>query len=597
MLIFDAETNGLLEEVTEMHCLVIYDTDTDTLYTYDPQSKPIEQGIRKLAGADLICGHNVIGYDIPVIKKLYPEIWAEFKGKVRDTLVMARVTYPDIGSGDFARYRGGLLPAKLIGSYSLEAWGYRMGHFKGDYGKQDNAWETWDEEMTKYCQQDVRVTYELWTRMEKKNVSPECLELEHRVAEIIQGQVENGFLIDQNKMKELSGLLAAKRAELAQELTPLIPPIIMKNGSVFTPKRDNPLKGYVAGAPMTKIKYVNFNPGSRNHVAKALKILHGWEPQEFTDNGQPKVDDETLNKLPYPEAKKIAEYMMVTKRLGQIIDGAQAWANYINKRTGRIHGGVNTNGAVTGRMTHMNPNLAQVPAGYSPYGHECRSCFIVPPGYKLVGCDADGLEARCLAHFMARYDNGAFIDVILNGSKKDGTDVHSMNAKALGMSRDDAKTWFYAFMYGAGDELLGDGSKALGAKRRKKFMKALPALAKLVKAVQDRVKQTKCLRGLDGRILPIRSQHAALNTLLQSAGALIMKQALIFTFDRLTEEGIDFKFVCNIHDEFQMEIREDQAERAGQIAKQAIQDAGKHFNFRCPLDGSYDIGNNWSETH
>jgi DNA polymerase I-like protein with 3'-5' exonuclease and polymerase domains len=226
--------------------------------------------------------------------------------------------------------------------------------------------------------------------------------------------------------------------------------------------------------------------------------------------------------------------------------------------------------------------------------------FKVRPGYKLVGCDASGLEARCLSHYLWRYDNGEYVEVVLHGDKALGTDVHGRNMKALGLAKPEAKRWFYAWMYGAGDDLLGaiaGGDKKLGAKLRKKFLKAMPAIARLIEAVQEKAKTMRVVRGLDGRTVPCRSQHSALNTVLQGAGAIIMKQALILCHDQLVAEGIDFRFVANIHDEFQMEVREDQAERAGQIARQSIIDAGEFFKFRCPLDGEYKIGNNWAETH
>ena len=553
-----------------------------------------------LEEADVICGHNIIGYDNKCIKKLYP--WWKPKGQIIDTLVISRVAFPDIKSSDFGRFRRGELPGGLIGSYSLEAWGYRMGEFKGDYGKQDNAWEVWTPEMTEYCVQDVHVTWKLYERLKRHRLAQECFELEHQVATIIAQQEANGFLFDEQKAESLCAKLAVRRIELKEQLQQTFPAWYQQEGTkVFVPKKDIKRFGYIAGAPMSKIKLVEFNPGSRIHIAKVLQEKFGWEPEKYTDNsGEPKIDDEILKSLPWPEAQMIGEYMLVSKRLGQIAEGKKAWLKFVRPETGRIHGGVNTNGAVTGRMTHFTPNLAQVPSVSSKYGTECRAMFIVAPGYKLMGCDASGLEARCLAHYLARYDDGEYIKVILEGKKEDGTDVHSLNAKILGLSRNDAKTWFYAWMYGAGDDLLGanaGGDAKLGKRLRRKFLKAMPAIAKLIEDIQERAKTVGKIRGLDGRIVPCRSPHSALNTLLQGAGAIIMKKALVLCDERLREAGIDYKFVANVHDEFQIEVREDQAEQAGQIARQSIVDAGIHFNFRCPLDGEYKIGNNWAETH
>ena len=553
-----------------------------------------------LAEADKICGHNIIGYDIPCFKLLYPG-WGT-KAEIIDTLVISRVAQPDIKSTDFGRFRAGKLPGKLIGSYNLESWGYRMGEFKGDYGKQDNAWETWTPEMTKYCIQDVKVTWKLYERLKKNRLTQECFNLEHTVATIIAQQEQNGFLFDYKAAESLLAKLAVKRAELKDKLQKTFPPWYTPDGhKEFTPKRDNKRMGYVAGCSMCKIKLVEFNPGSRIHIAKVLQEKFGWVPQAYTEkSNEPKIDDEILKALPWPEAQLIGKYMTVSKRIGQIAEGKKAWFKYYNKKTGRLHGGINSNGAVTGRMTHFEPNLAQVPSVDSPYGTECRSLFIVAPGFLLMGCDASGLEARCLAHFLARYDDGAYIKVILEGDKSKGTDVHSLNAKILGIPRSLAKRWLYAWMYGAGDDLLGEiagGDKKLGKKMRAKFLKAMPAIAKLIEDIQERAKSIGKIRGLDGRIVPCRSPHSALNTLLQGAGALIMKKALVLCDERFRAEGIVYKFVANVHDEFQVEVLAAHAERAGEIARQSIVDAGKHFNFRCPLDGEYKIGNNWAETH
>jgi len=310
---------------------------------------------------------------------------------------------------------------------------------------------------------------------------------------------------------------------------------------------------------------------------------------------------------------------MVQKRIGQVAEGNEAWLRHVQKDS-RVRGRVNTNGAVTGRMTHSKPNMGQVPSGKSEYGHECRQCWTVPPGKKLVGADADALELRDLAGYLAIYDEGAYIKTVLEGDKSQGTDMHSVNCRALGMDpkayvfgaetgRDVAKTWFYAFIYGAGPEKLGytvlrtHGKQARekGLELRKAFLKGLPAVGKLVSAVQDKAKTRGYLIGLDGRRLPVRSMHAAINTLLQSAGAVQMKKALCILDDDLQAAGltpgVNYEFVANVHDEWQIEVDENKAEMVGRMAVDAIRKAGAFFKFRCPLDGAYDIGNNWSETH
>jgi len=586
-----------------------------------------------LQDADIICGHNIINFDIPAIQKLFPgfkKTWDQ----VLDTLVWARVTWPNIKDGDFARVQRGRLPGNLIGSHSLEAYGFRLGVNKDIFGKTTD-WQRWSPKMSDYCEQDVRVNVALFEKLKDQKTSSECLRLEHQTAWIISRQERHGVPFDYNKATQLYCELLAKREDLLTKIQESFPPFYKQKGKLFTPKRDLKKRGdewvgYVAGAEMQKVELVDFNPGSSDHISRWLIRKYHWHPTEFTEKEAPsaelcyymeaagidvkttpKVNDEILKALPYEEAPLLAEFQMIQKRLGQLAEGKHAWLKHYNEKTGRIYGAVNTNGAVTGRMTHFNPNLAQVPASYSPYGLEMRSLFHVLPGRRMVGVDADGLEARCLAHFMAKYDDGAYIKVILEGKKSEGTDVHSLNAKALGCSRDTAKVFFYAFLYGGGDLKLGSiliidpayadvhPSKAgdLGKKMKAKFLKAFPALEALTKAVQAAVKTRGWLRGLDGRKLPSRSPHSALNLLLQSAGALVMKKALCLADERMTEAELDYEFLLNVHDEFQMDVAEEHAEQVAAICEQSIADAGEYFNFRCPLSGSADIGFNWAETH
>ncbi len=591
MLVFDIETDGI-ENYTVIHTMTILDTATQEYERYDLKAVP--QGIKRLANADIIIGHNVIGYDIPVIKKLYP--WFTHR-KVLDTMVWSRLAFADIKEIDFNNCQKWQMPKKLIGSHSLESWGFRLRVYKDNFGKTTD-WKTWSQEMSDYCEQDVRVTYQLLQVLQKKNISAEALELEHQVATVVQRQVKHGFLFDIPKAEKLYATLIARKDELTKELQTVFKPWYVKVKEVL-PKKNNSKRGITAGCPYTNIKLVEFNPASRHHVAYQLKKLYNWKPKEFTPNGEPKIDDEVLETLDYPEAKLLAEYFMVNKRLGQLADGDKGWLRLV-KPDSRIHGGVITNGAVTGRMTHTNPNIAQVPKASDkvPYGKQCRELFHVAPGYKQVGCDASGLELRCLAHYMARYDGGAYGKVILEG------DIHTVNQVAAGLpTRDDAKRFIYAYLYGAGDEKIGEiigKGKKEGRKLKKQFLEKTPALRQLKEAITTAIEKKGYLVGLDGRHLKIRSAHAALNTLLQSAGALVMKKALVILDTELQRQyipGQDYEFCANIHDEWQIEVREELAATVGQMAADAIFKAGDYFKFRCPLAGEYKIGNNWMETH
>ena len=602
MLIFDIETNGLLSTLTCIHSLVIYNTDTNELISCSDHNNyiPIREGLELLSKAECIIGHNIQTFDIPAIQKLYPD-WT-YTGKVRDTLTMARLIFPEVLLVDFGLNKNEqVIPNDLIGKHSLEAWGYRLKIFKGEYGK-TSTWDEWSEDMQSYCEQDVRVTIALWDKLMSKNPSERSLELEHAFQNVIFKQEQFGFGFDVEKAEELYKALSIRRAELHHQLQTLFPPL--EQAITFIPKASNKTRGYVKGVPFTKITYKEFNPGSRIQIAERLKPMYNWKPLIFTDKGQPEVSEEVLSELHWPEAKLLTEYLMLEKRIGQLAEGKAAWL--LLQQDGRIHGRVITNGAVTGRCTHLSPNIAQVPAVDVPFGHECRALFNPSmAGYVQLGCDASGLELRCLAHYMANYDGGEYAKVILEG------DIHTVNQKAAGLpTRNDAKTFIYAFLYGAGSVKLGSillphATKAqqtsAGKRVRTKFLKALPALEKLIKAVQSRADERKYLIGLDGRHLHIRSLHSALNTLLQSTGAIIMKQATVILWQDLEARGYTFgkevAQLAHIHDEYQLAVREGLEAEVGEIAVNAIKKAGIYFGFRCPLDGEYKVGRNWAETH
>ena len=282
----------------------------------------------------------------------------------------------------------------------------------------------------------------------------------------------------------------------------------------------------------------------------------------------------------------ISEYLTIQKRIAQI----QSWVDSVQD-DGRVHGYVNPNGTITGRMTHSKPNMGQIPAVYSPWGTECRECWIVPKGYKLVGMDASGLELRMLAHYM---NDKEFTNEILTG------DIHKTNQLNAGLrTRDQAKTFIYAFLYGAGDVKIGNivGGDAMDGRRLKdKFLKNTPALAELRERV-GRASTRGHLYGLDRRRVYVRSEHSALNTLLQSAGSIVMKKALSLLSYHADVNNIDYNFVGNIHDEIQTEVRQEMAQQYGTLAVESIEETGRFFELNCPLTGEYKIGDNWAETH
>jgi DNA polymerase I-like protein with 3'-5' exonuclease and polymerase domains len=601
-VVFDLETNNLLPKVNRIHCLAITDVDTEESFIfndeYGGQSRySIDDGLAMLDRADVILGHNVINYDIPVLQKLRG--WTP-KAEVMDTLVMSRLIHADIRDEDFSKRQKGdeRLPPKLIGSHSLKAWGHRIGHLKGAF-KEQHGFDTWSPEMEQYCIKDTLITRKIFLNFEAKDYSAISLDLEHRFATIMTMQEMHGFSFDVNAANKLYGELAGEKLVIDDQLQEIFPPkeIQMKStfwkagNELFETKTAAVASGYKAKDVVkgpNKIKRVPFNSLSRDHIAERLCAM-GWEPVDFTEGGKPKVDETVLSGLAYPEAQMLSKVLLLQKRMGQLGDGKAGWLKL--ERQGRMHGHVVGNGAVTGRCTHRSPNMAQVPrdAAY-------RALFTATDGMVLVGCDAAGLELRCLAHYM---NDDVYISKLLE------SDIHEVNQEAAGLpTRDNAKTFIYGFLYGAGDEkigqIIGKGA-AEGKSIKKKFLKSLPSLRVLKEKISKALKTRNYLWGLDGRRLHVRSEHSALNTLLQSAGAVLMKKATVILFDKLLEMGLnpseDFSFVAHVHDEFQIECWPEFAEKIAAEAEQSIVEAGEAFNFRCPLAGTAKEGSNWAETH
>ena len=617
-LFFDIETNALedftnLTDLHTVHCLSVYDPMTPKMVTFAGDS--IHRGLTALAEADRIVGHNVIKFDIPALKKMYG--FSPPLVKVVDTLVMSRCIFSDLRNEDFGRNN---FDPKLVGSHSLKAWGHRMGKAtKLTYGEEDGAFDHYNEEMKKYCERDCIVTQLLYDYLIKQEPSNQMIAIEHWFAFIISQQERHGFAFDVKKAEELEVKLIGERAEVADELESICEPtkVEMKthagwrlelDGEVFEAETKGELRDKLREAGKVlkrvddavkldnKVKYIPFNPGSRPQIAKQLKKL-GYELPKEPDATTPKIDEATLLKIDHPIGEKLLKYLLVQKRLGALSEGNNGWLKL--QKNGRIYGSVNTNGAVTGRCTHSNPNVAQVPSCSAPYGEECRELFGAGEGYKLVGCDASGLELRMLAHYLAIYDGGQYARYLLED------DIHTVNQKAAGLeTRDQAKTFIYALLYGAGPELMGEivgGGLKEGILLKRKFMSNMPALRKLKEAIDKKVQRGGTLMGLDGRVLRIRSSHAALNMLLQSAGAVCMKVALIQLYHALGkskwQHGREYAFVANIHDEFQAEVIPQHAEDFGKLAVKAIRVAGKELKLNVQLDGEYKVGTTWAETH
>lgn len=581
-LAFDIETDGLLQDLTKIHCIVLINIDDGTKYRFGPSD--YKKGLKMLKDADEVWGHNIIGYDYQAIKKIHPN-W-EFKGQTYDTLILSRLFFTDLLDRDF-RSRPANMPANLYGRHSLEAWGHRLGVHKSEFGKSlDGDWSTYTPEMLEYCTQDVVVSVAVAKMFEPKLVTyKDCIETEHKIAELMSWQENKGFPFDVAKAHQLESKLRTELDALSDEMRSTF---LNVDGGTFTPRRNNGPQGYVKDAPMCKLK--EFNPTSRHHIAWCFETFRGWTAKERTASGTPKIDDAVLREIGTDEALKFARILELQKHLGQLSEGKNAWLKL--ERGGRIHHSciLNTN---TGRQAHLRPNVAQVPSA-----SEYRELFYPGKDRVQVGSDASGLELRCLGHYLSPFDGGSFARTVVEG------DIHSELAEIYGTDRKSGKGVTYCLIYGGGNLKLGltagatkSGATKKGQEIRKRIMEGLPGFADLSSAIGKR-SEGDVLRGLDGR--PIRLQgkrHAALNYLLQSAGAVICKLWVIRTHEMLQEAGIDYYPLAFVHDEQQLSVAPSQAEMAAQITTYAMHDVQHQLNFRCQLDSEFQIGDSWADCH
>jgi DNA polymerase I-like protein with 3'-5' exonuclease and polymerase domains len=537
-----------------IHCLVIMDIDTGEIIDYvnHDGENDLEEGVQILMEAELLIGHNILDFDIPAIQFIYD--WFQPPGRVIDTLVMTRMCFADVKEKDFRMIAKGQLEGRFLGLHGLEAWGQRLGKQKGDYKKSreeelkalhkeqnleaptkeelhNYVWGTWNEEMHDYCVNDVEVNMELWERVDDMKWSHEATVMEHQIHALMIQQERNGFHFDLPKAEKLAGKLQEEYDQFAEEAIGEIgewyrPARWLTDeeefnldfgetkerrswGRVDVPKRTanydksnaqiiedglTTLRAStVENCPLVKVELREFNPNSRQQIVDRLTHLYGWTPQDFTEKGNARVDDEILRNLidDIPLAETLAEIFYFKKRIGMVADGQNGWLKLV-RDDGLIHGRVNVGGTVSGRATHAAPNVSQVP-GVNPkefksdaakgisrddayqkgldfiarheaagtlvsskwkeekeewsilvrgregdHGWDCRELFTVPEGYALVGCDLSGVEFRCLANLTYQFDQGELIDLVLNG------DIHAKNAEIAGIGRGVAKRLLYA---------------------------------------------------------------------------------------------------------------------------------------------------------
>jgi DNA polymerase I-like protein with 3'-5' exonuclease and polymerase domains len=546
-LILDIETNTALSTIW---CCLTQDVETgeSICHTEPATLAPLVKEY------DQIIGHNIIGFDAPVLRRLW-NIGIP-KSKAVDTLILSRLLNP-----------------QLEGGHSLKAWGLRLKNSKIEFEDYDGGLT---DEMVEYCRQDVALTADLYGVLmaglnEWKDPS-QAIKIEHDIAVICKKQEENGFKLDIPSASILKATLSDRMGVLEDTVQAVFPPIVEERWSEKTGKQ-------------LKDKVTVFNLASRKQIGERLINL-GWKPSKHTEKGQPIVDEGTLDSVDIPEAQMIAEYLMIQKRVAMI----DSWLKHVDEKTSRVHGGIITNGAVTGRMTHRNPNMGQVPSVNKPYGQEIRSLWTVDDGNVLVGTDLAGIELRCLAHYM---QDDEWTEELLNG------DIHQKNAEAAGLTRPQAKTLQYAVLYGAGPRkvgsIVGGGAKE-GNEILFRFYRNTPKLQQLMEKVA-KVAAKGYVPGLDGRRILVRYDHAALNSLLQGCGAIIAKQWCIEAHKVFRQRQIPVKQVAFVHDEIQIETAEKHGEEVAQIMCDAASQAGITLGFRCPVDAESKIGQNWFDTH
>ncbi len=588
MLYLDIETNGLqIHKDTQVFCVCT--SKGEFVNNYENLQSLINN-------ADIIVGHNILSFDAPMLRAVLDLTIPN--DKLFDTLLVSRLFEPDRKDG-----------------HSLKAWGIKLGQHKTEF----TDFSQFSDDMLKYCRNDVKVTELVYNKLmsekERYKALDKSIEIEHKFAVLINEQIKNGFSFNVEKANTLYSILQKEYEELYEVVLTELPKKRLDSECYRKAKLEGRLltetnetfsfadkKGKVI---IKEIKYEIGNPTSRRQIAQYLIDEYKWVPTIFTETNLPKVSESILSTLPYDFAKKAARLFRIQKQLGMLNDGDNSWLKLVTSE-GKLHGNVITNGTNTGRCSHNKPNVAQV----DKKDLRMRELFEPKKGWKLVGIDAASLELRILAHYLHRYDGGLFAEEVTKG------DIHSYNQNIMQLNeRNSAKTAIYALVYGAGNEKLGkivaedahesiENSNKLkhkGIVLRENIEENFLGYKELLKDVDYAYQGRGFLIGLDGRPLHPRSDYSALNLLIQSAGAIIMKQALINSAKILIDNeyvlGVHYNYVANIHDEIQIEAEPSIIEEVGKCVVQAIRKTKEDFNLRCDMDGEYKIGPNWAATH
>jgi DNA polymerase-1 len=590
-VIFDIEADNLLPGLTMAHCMVLRDAITDEIYAYHdskeftPRAGSIEDGLTVLTCAERIIGHNISGYDIPALGMLYGWKPSEFT-ECYDTLTIARGLMPDTKPKDFPLFSKNRMPGQCIGAHSLKAWGHRLTQQKDEY---TGGFEEFSQEMLDYCIQDTQVTDSLYRWCLSFGLPWATLKREVDFRAYLEKQQEYGVPFDRDQAHQVQLDMEAHQLKVALQLDELVDHFHIV---YFTKIRK------IRKEKDRAVKY-----GSQDDIAKHLIERRGWKPHKdeySAKTGKPSVTGDILSLLPWPEADLFKEYLTITDRLGTL-------RSLIKKvrPDGRVKAVAIHNGTVTHRCTHRE--VVNIPKPGVPWAEAFRGLFYAPKGWTMVGADAKALELMCLGHYLTPYDGGAYSKAVVEGDKLNRTDPHSLTwLRVPGINdRDEAKTFTYALMYGGGNGLLGDavgGSRTTGKNLKAAFYKATPGFSALMDALAKAIVAHKgVLRAIDGRPLFVRHKHAVLNMILQSCGALLMKEFTVLMWRMLEDAGLimglDWTPAVHSHDEAQLLVLDGHVEKVSSILKEAMNECGKAFDFRLLMEADVQSGRTWAETH
>ena len=605
--IFDIETNGFYQDCTTIHCIALKRIGIDNDVQLYTQSN-INDALDILENSEALIGHNIIQFDIPVLEKFYPS--RKFTHNVLDTFNLSCIVFPQRqkhGLEDWGKDLGFEKFNPMTGKeYTDEEWKERK-------KTKDEAWDKYTSEMGAYCQQDVRVTELVLWQCNVDEIPKSVIELSNKFSWCISQQVINGHKIDTENLLKLNAQIEQDEVVAANELLSKLPSFTDYTFKVY--KRSNKNKNIKAGDIECIEVITPFNLSSTYHWMRYLKEKYDFNPplvrRKGKDEPTPSLDDEVLASIEdkYSEIKDLLLWKTANKIRKMIFNSDNSLYNLLDK-DGIIHGKVYTDGTVSGRCSHNKPNLSTMPSVRTDdngpikgikgkYAYEVRNLFIPHDGYVQVGFDAKGLEYMCLAHYIN--DRHFSVDIIENG------DIHTWTQQTLGFeTRRQAKTFEYAYLYGAGKKKLAEGlSAGTGVKYTvddvnkaiSKFVDALPGLGTLQDNLKNQYQQKGTITGLDGRELQARSEHSLLNLLLQSSGAVVMKNCLVYLREELSKTDVDYKFTLNVHDEIQASVRPEHVEKYKECVYKAVDKTNKDLHLNCKLQVDIKVGRSWAECH